>query len=213
MCIRAPRISSAVRSLHTHAIPSCSWMALPSPCSDTPSAALAFLPALPAGTLGSRKPCTRAADGEVLRRARSTVIVREASRVCTHLQRRRHDALGDVVAISERLLGAAEEELRLELQDQRELAVILDRRLSLCQCRTNFVTLFSLKEQVAHGRLQQDEADIRLRPGRGGAGGRGMLKTCARRRRTMAAAPRREARRGRRRVDFQETLAPEGQPQ
>ena len=82
-----------------------------------------------------------------------------------HLESGRDNPLRDVVDIKERLLGGAEEELRLQLQDERELAIVLDGYLHLGQCGADLVTLLSLKEKIAHGRLEEDEAHIRLRGG------------------------------------------------
>jgi hypothetical protein len=82
-----------------------------------------------------------------------------------HLQRRRDNPLGDVVDVGQRLLGSTKKELRLQLQHERELAVVLDGRLHLRQRGANLVALLPLEEKVAHGRFEQDEAHIRLRMG------------------------------------------------
>lgn len=82
-----------------------------------------------------------------------------------HLKRGRDNPLRDVVDVGQRLLGSTEEELRLQLQHERELAVVFDGCLHLRQRGANLVALLSLEEKVAHGRFEQDEAHVRLRMG------------------------------------------------
>ena len=71
-----------------------------------------------------------------------------------HLKRRRDNPLRDVVDVGQRLLSSTEEELRLQLQHERELAVVLDGCLHLRKRGANLVALLSLEEKVAHGRFE-----------------------------------------------------------